>query len=121
MTKNVAVPEIICIEPSKHLEAYVAGQPPMEEPFLVQIAVFSDPDRQSVSLSFTTQDDNLTIGAPHKAPRRLRCPCRTPTNSLMPSEKQSENRLGREGHPGPVCEPGHYSGGWVPALIRCAG
>lgn len=51
------IPEVICLEPSKHLEAYIAGQPPMEESYLVQVAVFSEPGGPSVTLSFTTQHD----------------------------------------------------------------
>jgi hypothetical protein len=58
MTKIVtAVPEVIYIEPSKHLEAYIAGQPQMAEPYLVQIALFSELGGPNVTLSFTTQDD----------------------------------------------------------------
>ena len=61
MTKIVtAVPEVICIEPSKHLEAYIAGQPQMAATYLVQIAVFSELGSPSVTLSFSTQNDNAS-------------------------------------------------------------
>ena len=61
MTKSVnAMPEAIDIEPSKHLESYLAGQSRVEQSYLVQIAVFSELGGPTVTLSFTTQDDRAS-------------------------------------------------------------